>query len=93
MREEFEKLPEIASRLSALKFYEGHNFYGVLDESPQSAMNCNYVNGAWFACQEQQKKIDEVKSKVQDILTELDDRQSKEYIIEKCEEIIKEILK
>ena len=40
-----------------------------------------------------QAEIDELKSKLQDIWTELDDRQSKEHIIEKCEAIIQELLK
>ena len=40
-----------------------------------------------------QAEIDGLKSKVQELWTELDDRQSKEYIIEKCESIIKELLK
>ena len=58
MRCEFEKLPEIADKLDSLWFYEAHNFYGVLDESPQTAMKANFINGAWMAYQEQQKKID-----------------------------------
>ena len=43
--------------------------------------------------QSKQAEIDALKSKVQELWTELDDRQSKEYIIEKCEAIIQEILK
>jgi len=43
--------------------------------------------------QSKQAEIDELKSKIQDIWTELDDRQSKEHIIEKCEAIIQELLK
>lgn len=40
-----------------------------------------------------QVEIDELKSKVQELWTELDDRQSKEYIIERCGAIIQGILK
>lgn len=43
--------------------------------------------------QSKQAEIDALKSKVQELWTELDDRQSKEYIIERCEAIIQEILK
>ena len=43
--------------------------------------------------QSKQAEIDALKSKVQELWTELDDRQSKEHIIEKCEAIIQEILK
>lgn len=42
---------------------------------------------------ELQKRIDAIKSKVQDLWTALDDRQSKEFIIDSCELIIGEILK
>lgn len=42
---------------------------------------------------ELQAEIDALKAKVQELWTELDDRQSKEHIIEKCETIIQEILK
>ena len=43
--------------------------------------------------QSKQAEIDALKSKVPELWTELDDRQSKEYIIERCEAIIQEILK
>lgn len=42
---------------------------------------------------ELQKRIDDIKSKVQDLWTALDNRQSKEFIIDSCELIIGEILK
>lgn len=42
--------------------------------------------------QRKQAEIDALKAKIQELWTELDDRQSKEYIIERCESIIKEIL-
>lgn len=40
-----------------------------------------------------QAEIDALKSKAQELWTELDDRQSREHIIERCELIIQEILK
>ena len=43
--------------------------------------------------QSKQAEIDALKAKIQELWTELDDRQSKEHIIEKCESIIKELLK
>ena len=42
---------------------------------------------------ELQKQVDTLKAKVQELWTELDDRQSKEHIIERCESIIQELLK
>lgn len=38
-------------------------------------------------------EIDALKVKLQEIWKELDDRQSKEHIIEKCKSIIDEVLK
>ena len=52
-----------------------------------------YDRGFRNGQQSKQAEIDALKSKVQELWTELDDRQSKEYIIEKCEAIIREILK
>ena len=54
---------------------------------------CYYLNGMLTMFEEQQKKIDTLKAKVQELWTELDERQSKEHIIERCESIIQELLK
>ena len=56
IREEFEKLPEIANLISESEAY-------FADESIYFCDNdfaCGYLNGAWYAFQEQQKKIDAV---------------------------------
>jgi len=53
MREEFEKLPEIASKLDHVYFEDGY-YYPKYDDTHEDAM---YVDGAWYAYQEQQKKI------------------------------------
>lgn len=54
MREEFEKLPEIAERLERgnVWFNESCNKYDGLGGA--------VANGAWYAHREQQKKIDAV---------------------------------
>ena len=52
-----------------------------------------YDNGFKAGQQSKQAEINEIKSKIQELWTELDDRQSKEYIIEKCEVIIQDLLK
>ena len=58
MREQFEKLPEIAAHLKHgnVFFYEENQTYA--SEFQDLHMVACYVNGAWYAFQEQQKKID-----------------------------------
>ena len=56
MREQFEKLPEIAEILNK-------NGGGYYKEHTNDYHHCNlyfdkFLNGAWYAFQEQQKKID-----------------------------------
>ena len=53
MREEFEKLPEIAELLIEAQFDEQTGEY-----VSYWSHNSGYLNGAWYAYQEQQKKID-----------------------------------
>ncbi len=54
MREEFEKLEEIADKLEHLFFEDGFYFRKYDDADSDEY----FVNGAWYAFQEQQKKID-----------------------------------
>ena len=96
MREQFENMPEVHKKLKDLHptivwFSDQENEYASSFEGFQNMVI--WLNGAWYAYQEQQKKIDMLKAKVQELWTELDDRQSKEHIIEKCESIIQELLK
>ena len=56
MREEFEKLPEISWRLKQSN--HRYNAQVGLYEFETDFSNEHYVNGAWYAYQEQQKKID-----------------------------------
>ena len=91
MRAQFEKMPEIATSLSQHIYFGDDNLYHS-DLINFQKLVC-WINGAWFTYQGQQKKIDTLKAKVQELWTELDDRQSKEHIIERCESIIQELLK
>lgn len=53
MREEFEKLPEIAEKLRMCEwFYSDH-----LDCYMVEGSYAGFINGAYYAYQEQQKKI------------------------------------
>lgn len=63
MRKEFEKLPDIAMVLKEnpdIKFEDGNYIYHGLDEV--TALATMFVFGAYYAFQEQQKRIDMVKS-------------------------------
>ena len=57
-REKFEKLPEIADSLSEHIYFGGDGFYHSSLVNFQGLVN--WLNGAWYAFQEQQKKIIEV---------------------------------
>ena len=59
MREQFEKLPHISLVIGFLKFSEDSNDYIRIDDRIDNYA-LGLVNGAWYAFQEQQKKIDEV---------------------------------
>lgn len=54
LRKQFEVLPVIESKLEHL-FFENGFYYRKYDDADQDEY---FVNGAWFAFQEQQKKID-----------------------------------
>lgn len=56
MRSEFEKLPEIAKNLDVLIWFGDDNIYHSAFINLQDIV-C-FINGAWYAYQEQQKKID-----------------------------------
>ena len=64
IREEFEKLTEIAEILN-------RNGGGYYKERTNDYHHCNlyfdkFLNGAWYAFQEQQKKIEEIVKLVHD---------------------------
>jgi len=57
-REKFEKLPEIAERLHTVVYNEDLNQYHAA--MINSGLSVKYIQGAWYAFQEQQEKIDAV---------------------------------
>ena len=62
-REKFEALPEIAEKINYfygkyLHFCEDDNVYMCMDASMNGHENAIFVNGAYYAFCEQQKKID-----------------------------------
>ena len=69
MREQFEKLPEISDLVEHFDFSDDTNTYHIryddMDDDRKS-LDVMYLGGAWYAYQEQQKKIDEVKKLADD---------------------------
>ena len=63
MREQFEKLPEIAEKIkrSRLNFSKSLNRYLISSMSDDDQFDCDFVNGALYAFQEQQKQLDLIK--------------------------------
>ena len=57
-REKFEKLPEIADSLSEHIYFGGDGFYHSSLVNFQGLVN--WLNGAWYAFQEQQTKMNAV---------------------------------
>ena len=65
MREQFEKLPEIAK---ILKYNEKSYFDEATGEYvSQYSYLSGYLNGAWYAFQEQQEKIARLQSALDDL--------------------------
>lgn len=70
MREQFEKLPEIAERLHTVAYNEDLNQYHAA--MINSGLSVKYIQGAWYAYQEQQKNIDTLNKRIEDALNMLE---------------------
>ena len=90
-REEFEKLPEIAEIFKGLHptiiwFCDKSNKYATSFSGFDDRVM--WLNGAWYAFQEQQKKIDEIVSIVRD--ADLSDGDSSVAIVhDEIQELLK----
>lgn len=60
MREQFENLPRVKPILRLVKYNESADGYDPLDQKSIYEKYADWLNGAWYAFQEQQKKIDAV---------------------------------
>ena len=87
IREEFEKLPEIADSLSEHIYFGGDGFYHSSLVNFQGLVN--WLNGAWYAFQEQQKKIDAIKSKLSDIYDASDEDETVAHLLDEIQELLK----
>ena len=74
-REEFEKLPEIAERLHTVFYNEDLNQYHAA--MINSGLSVKYIHGAWYAFQEQQKKLDRYRDENKDHLEHIDELQAR----------------
>ena len=86
-REEFEKLNEIAEILN-------RNGGGYYKERTNDYHHCNlyfdkFLNGAWYAFQEQQKKIDAIKSKLSAIYDASDENETVAHLLDEIQELLK----
>lgn len=68
MRSEFEKLPSISVFLPSFKFNETKNEYERSEEFNQPEYTLGFFNGAWYAFQHQQSKVDELQKRVDSAL-------------------------
>ena len=88
IREEFEKLPEIRKIMNenGIHFMNHSGWYEARDFKDFEYEQ--YINGAWYAFQEQQKKIDEIVSIVRD--ADLSDGDSSVAIVhDEIQELLK----
>lgn len=73
MRDQFEKLPEIARRIAesnSLNYDEESNRWRSPEWDSTTCCNEDFVNAAWYAFQEQQKKIDAALGFTEDVHSE-----------------------
>ena len=88
LREEFEELPEIRKIMNenGIHFMNHSGWYEARDFKDFEYEQ--YINGAWYAFQEQQKKIDEIVSIVRD--ADLSDGDSSVAIVhDEIQELLK----
>ena len=58
MREQFENLPRVKPILRLVKYSESSGGYDPLDQKSIYEKYADWLNGAWYVFQDQQKKID-----------------------------------
>ena len=87
MREQFEKLPEIAEILHTVQFSESHNTYHA--KLINSSLSVMFVQGAWYAFQEQQKRIDLIKEKINVVYNACEDNKRVSNLLDEMDELLK----
>lgn len=89
MREQFEKLPHILEFMQYVTCFDGLKY---VSDNQRTA---DYLNGAWYAYQEQQKKIDMQECGAEEIISIINSITPYEYDLDTMSKInkIKELLK
>ena len=92
IREEFEKLTEIAEIFKGLHptiiwFCDKSNKYATSFSGFNDRVI--WLNGAWYAFQEQQKKIDAIKSKLSAIYDASDENETVAHLLDEIQELLK----
>ena len=67
MREQFEKLPRVKPILRLVKYSESSDGYDPLDQKSIYEKYADWLNGAWYAFQEQQEKIARLQSALDEL--------------------------
>ena len=86
-REEFEKSEHIKERLAICYFDTNIGCY--LSIQLRDYASASYLNGAWYAFREQQKKIDAIKSKLSDIYDASDEDETVAHLLDEIQELLK----
>ena len=90
MREQFEKLPEIKEMLlnnDELKWCYETNRY--INHRVFQDAETGYINGAWYAFQEQQKNKDAIKQKLCDIYNICDEDETVAMLLDEIQDLLK----
>ena len=87
IREEFEKSEHLKERLAICWYDEKIGCYLSIQLCDYAA--ASYLNGAWCAFQEQQKKIDAIKSKLSAIYDASDEDETVAHLLDEIQELLK----
>ena len=87
IREEFEKSEHLKERLAICWYDEKIGCYLSIQLCDYAS--ASYLNGAWYAFQEQQKKIDAIKSKLSAIYDASDENETAAHLLDEIQELLK----
>ena len=91
-REKFEALPDVAIIFKGLHpaiiwFYKTANRYATSFSGFDNKVV--WLNGAWYAFQEQQIKLDAIKKKLSDIYDACDEYKTVGHLLDEIQELLK----